>query len=464
MRLGRILLGGVAALLVGGAGAYALTLRTAIDPIPRPDPASFDQALVEKGASLAAVGNCIACHTVPGGEAFAGGLPLPTPFGTIYSTNITPDEETGIGTWSKRAFARSLRQGVDRDGHHLYPAFPYDQYTLTSDEDVEALYAYLMTRTPVRSTPLANELPFPLNIRASVAGWKLLFLDDGRFEPDPNQSEAWNRGAYLAEGLGHCGGCHTPRNALGARIEDQHWAGGEAEGWWSYAINEASPAPVPWDAGALTYYLRHGYHEAHGVSRGPMAEVTGNLARLPDEDIGAIALYTTSQMGGTPEERSAAAEQALGEIEARGTGQASDTQTQPAAAAEDASRGGALFAAACASCHESGRPQPYGGLDFHLSTAVHSPEPRNIVVVTLYGLPPADGMASAVMPGFDGVLSDGDVVEILNYMRTTYTDEPAWDGLGELVAQIRSGQDPVSVRPADMIERAPVNLGAEEGP
>ncbi|MBZ4691053.1 MAG: alcohol dehydrogenase [Cereibacter sp.] len=454
----------VSVLAVVAVAGVAFAWRGSIDPVARPDPASFDPAEVRRGAELAAVGNCIACHTVPGGQAFAGGLALPTPFGTIHSTNITPDEETGIGAWSEAAFQRSMHEGVDRSGAHLYPAFPYDHFTLVSEEDNRALYAYLMTRAPVRAEAQANDLPFPLNIRMMIAGWKLLFFDEGRFAADAAQGEDWNRGAYLAEGLGHCGACHTPRNALGARKAGAEWSGGEAEGWTAYPINALSPAPVPWDAEALTFYLRQGWHPEHGVSRGPMAEVTGNLGLLPDSDIAAIAAYTASRMGEPDAARLAQAETAREaaaappEASTRGAGQEADTQVTPAAAGD---RGAAIYGAACASCHESGRPQPYGGLSFHLSTAVNADNPQNIVNVTLFGLPPADGQASAVMPAYRGMLSDGDVVSLLNYLRDRFTDLPPWEGLEDMVADTRSGAHHVAVRPADGIERGPSNIGAE---
>lgn len=437
--------------------------RPEIEAVARPDPTGFDTALVEKGASLAALGNCIACHTVPGGEAFAGGLAVPTPFGDIYSTNITPDPETGIGAWDINAFARSLREGVARDGRHLYPAFPYTHYTLTTDEDIRALYAYLMTRQSVEYVAPQPELPFPINFRPVLAGWKLLYLNEGEFVADPAASEPMNRGAYLAQGLGHCGGCHTPRNWAGARIAEAEWSGGVAEGWTAYPIDESSPAPVPWTADALAFYLRHGWHPAHGVSRGPMAEVTGNLGRLSDEDIAAIATYTAAMMGKRTEEQTAAGEELLATVETgRGRGQSADTQIQPMRS--EGGHGAAIFASTCASCHESGRPQPFGGLDFRLSTAVHADNPQNIVNVTLFGLPPADGAASAIMPPYRGILSDADMVALLDYMRAAYTDLPPWDGVEEMVSKTRSGEHEVSIRPTDMIERAPGNLGAEEDP
>lgn len=446
------------------AGTGCAPWRSEIAPVAPPAPASFDPALVREGGKLAAVGNCIACHTVPGGKAFAGGLGVPTPFGTIYSTNITPDVETGIGRWSEAAFIRSMREGVDREGRHLYPAFPYDHFTLVTDEDNRALYAYLMTRAPVRATPPENDLPFPLNVRPVLGGWKALFLDEGPYRPDPARSARWNRGAYLAEGLGHCGACHTPRNALGAREQDQHWAGGMSEGWSAYAIDASSTAPIPWTEEAMAFYLRHGWHALHGVSRGPMAEVTGNLGQLPDADIEAIAAYTLDVMGEPSPARRAHAEAVRQRLTMnRGAGQSSDTQTLPVAAGAEADgRGAQVYAAACASCHDSGRPQPYGGLSLHLSTAVHAPSPQNIINVTLFGLPPADGQASAVMPAYAGVLSNDDMVALLAYMRAAFSDQPPWDGLMEMVHDTRSGAHHVTVRPTDGIERAPAHVGAED--
>ena len=212
------IIGGVlAVLLVGGAvAAFAIAWRPAMAAIDPPAKQSFDPALVKRGRELAALGNCNSCHTVRGAKNFAGGLPVPTPFGTVFSSNITPDPETGIGRWSEEAFRRAMRSGVDRDGRHLYPTFPYDHFTNVSDDDDRALYAFLMTREPVRAPARQNQLSFPFNQRPVIAGWKLLFLRPGAYRPDTTKSAEWNRGAYLVEGLAHCGACHTPRNALGA--------------------------------------------------------------------------------------------------------------------------------------------------------------------------------------------------------------------------------------------------------
>ncbi|TCU20340.1 c-type cytochrome [Rhizobium sullae] len=449
--------------IIFGLAFFFLAWRPEIKPRNPSENARFDDALIAKGASLAAVGNCIACHTVPGKEAFSGGLKLPTAFGNIYSTNITPDDETGIGRWGEAAFQRAMREGVDREGNHLYPAFPYDHFTRVTDEDNKALYAFLMTRTPIKATAPENELPFLLHVRPILAGWKLLFFTKGAFAPDPQKSGEWNRGAYLAEGLGHCGACHTPRNALGAEDRSRHLGGGEAEGWQAYAINAESQSPIPWDKESLAFYLRHGYHAFHGVSRGPMAEVTGNLGALPDSDINAIAVYVASIMGEPAPERVHKAEQLKKQFAPDQDGMLTASIDENRASADLAAHpGAAIYGAACATCHESGRAAPFGGLNLNLSTAVNAANPQNIVNVVLFGLPPADGQTSAVMPGFAGALNDRQVADLLDFMRRRFTTRDAWLDLQQLVSRTRSGEYFVAVRPSEGIERAPSNVGAKE--
>ena len=260
------------------AGLLLLAWRPSIAPIEPPSPSTFSAELVAKGEALSAVGHCAACHTQPGGQPFAGGYRINTPFGAIFGTNITPDPKTGIGVWSLEAFTRAMREGVARDGSHLMPAFPYYAFTKLSDDDVKGLYAYLMTRPAVNSTVPNNTLPFPLNIRAFQEGWKILFFRSARYQADQSKSAEWNRGAYLAEGLADCSGCHTPRNPLGAEETGHAYAGAVIEGWIAPALTEANPSPVPWTQEELFTYLRTGVdltargdrrHHDSSHSRGP---------------------------------------------------------------------------------------------------------------------------------------------------------------------------------------------------
>src|SRR5713101_3932420 len=430
MRKSRIIGSVAAALLIAGAvAAFAIAWRPAIAAIDPPTLQSFDAALVKRGRDLAAIGNCNDCHTVRGGKNFAGGLPVPTPFGTIFSSNITPDADTGIGRWSEAAFARAMRSGVDREGRHLYPTFPYDHFTNVSDEDDRALYAYLMTREAVHAPARENQLSFPLNQRVVVAGWKLLFLHRGTYQPDNTKSAEWNRGAYLVEGLAHCGACHTPRNLLGAERASAQFAGGDVDNWHAYAINAQSPAPVPWDADALFAYLRDGWHPDHGVARGPMAEVVSNLSSVPPSDIRAIAIYMAGVFGAPTPDRKRQGEAVLAQVR---------SPSVPAPKADAV--GAAIYAAACATCHETGRTLPYGGVNLALSTAIAGPDPRNIANIVLSGVRPVEGERSPIMPGFAGSMNDGQVTALLNYLRARFSNQPAWTNVERTVEDARRTQ------------------------
>jgi len=431
MRKSRIIGGIVAALFIGGAGAaFAIAWRPAIAAIDPPAPQSFDTALVKRGRYLAAIGNCNDCHTVRGGKSFAGGLPVPTPFGTIFSSNITPDGETGIGRWPESAFRRAMRSGVNRDGQHLYPTFPYDHFTNVTDADDQALYAYLMTRQPVRAPARENELSFPLDQRLAIAGWKLLFLRHGTYQPDSTQSAEWNRGAYLVEGLAHCGSCHTPRNALGAERASAQFAGGDVDNWHAYAINAQSLAPVPWDADALFAYLRDGWHPDHGVARGPMAEVVSNLSSVPQDDIRAIATYMAGVFGTPTPDRKRQGEAVLAQVRSPAVVPAS--KISPA--------GAAIYAAACATCHETDRSPPYGGVNLALSTAIAGPDPRNVANIVLSGVRPVEGERSPIMPGFAASMNDGQISALLNYLRARFSNQPGWTGVEKTVEDTRRTQ------------------------
>jgi mono/diheme cytochrome c family protein len=416
----------VIVLLVGAAAAVAITWRPAIAAIDPPAPQAFDAALVKRGRDLAAIGNCGDCHTVRGAKNFAGGLPVPTPFGTIFSSNITPDAETGIGRWSEAAFRRAMRSGVDREGRHLYPTFPYDHFTHASDEDDRAIYAFLMTRQPVRAPARENLLSFPFNQRPVIAGWKLLYLRGDGYQPDSTKSAEWNRGAYLVEGLAHCGACHTPRNALGAERVSAQFAGGEVDNWHAYAINNQSHAPVPWDADSLFAYLRNGFHPDHGTARGPMAEVVSNLSDVADSDVRAIAVYMAAVSGGPTPDRKRQGEAAVAQA-----------KSQPTPAAQANAAGASIYAAACASCHEAGRPPPFGGVNLGLSTAISAPDSRNLANIVLSGVRAVEGEASPIMPGFAAAMTDAQIAGLLNYLQARFSRQPAWSGVEKTIADAR---------------------------
>jgi mono/diheme cytochrome c family protein len=425
------LIGGIfVALCVGGAAAaFAIAWRPAIAAIDPPKPQSFDASLVKRGRELAAIGNCADCHTLRGGKSFAGGVPVPTPFGTIFSSNITPDPETGIGGWSETAFRRAMRSGVDRDGRHLYPTFPYDHFTNVSDEDDAALYAFMMTREPVRAPARENQLSFPLDHRVLIAGWKLLFLHRGIYRPDGAKSAEWNRGAYLVEGLAHCGACHTPRNALGAERVSASFAGGDVDNWQAYPINAQSPSPVPWDADALFVYLREGSHPDHGTARGPMAQVVSNLSEVSSSDVRAIATYMADVFGAPTPDRRRQGEAALAQA-----------KSAPAAPFQANAEGASIYAAACATCHENGRPPPYGGINLGLSTAVTSPDPRNLANIVLSGVRPVEGERSPIMPGFAASMNDAQIVALLNFLRARFSNQAPWAGVEKIVEDARRTQ------------------------
>jgi mono/diheme cytochrome c family protein len=430
--LPRIIAGIIGVVVLAGAAAgFAVTWRPSIAAIDPPAPASFDPVLVKRGRELAAIGNCNDCHTVRGGKSFAGGLPVPTPFGTIYSSNITPDAATGIGRWPEEAFRRAMRSGVNRDGQHLYPTFPYDHFTNVTDQDDAALYAFLMTRPPVNAPARANELSFPLDQRFVIAGWKLLFLRHGSYQPDSSKSAEWNRGAYLVEGLAHCGACHTPRNGLGAERPNAQFAGGDVDNWQAYPINAQSPAPVPWDADALYDYLRQGFHPDHGTARGPMAEVVSNLSSVSESDVRAIATYMAGVFGvPTPNQKN--------------QGEAALAQAQsPAPLTLDSdvnAAGASIYAAACATCHETGRALPYGGVNLALSTALSSPDPRNTVNIVLAGVRPVEGQRSPIMPGFAASMNDDQISALLRFLRGRFSNQPPWSGVEKTVADARQTQ------------------------
>ena len=420
-------LGSIAATLVGllGLGTVALPIHSAIAPITQPDASTYSAATIEKGRLLAALGACAVCHTAPGGAAYAGGMSLPTPFGTVVATNITPDVETGIGAWSYPAFERAMRQGIHRDGRNLYPAFPYPSFTKASEEDLQALYAYLLTQPAVKQVNAGSTLAFPFNIRPLMNVWNALFNRTSTLAPDLTHTGEWNRGRYLVDGLGHCGACHTPRNLLGAeRSGNAYLAGGVAEGWDAPALTKLSLAPLPWTEDALFAYLRTGSSPDHGVAAGPMAPVVRELKALPDSDIRAMAVYLASL--NTPV--------TLSELGARRQQIISKTAPAQHPATSVAAR---LYDGACGVCHEPGggiianAGQPLG-----LNTNLHADRPDNFLRVVIDGIKES---THGAMPSFRNTLDNSQIADLARYARHRFApSRPEWRNLEETIGTLRN--------------------------
>ena len=411
-----------------GIGAAVLPGR-AIAPIARPDPSVYSAETIARGGQLAALGDCAVCHTASGGIVNAGGRPLETPFGTIYSTNITPDVATGIGAWSYPAFERAMREGIHRDGRHLYPAFPYTHFARTTDADLQALYAFLMAQPAVRAEAPKTTLKFPFNLRPLLAGWNALFHQANTYQADPTKSEAWNRGAYLVEGLGHCAACHSPRNALGAERANAYLAGGFAEGWEAPPLTSLSHAPIPWSEDELFAYLRTGESRYHGAAAGPMAPVVKELADLPDHDIRAMAVYLAS-FNDTKMDRPAQDALAVRLETATGT-----------RAVAPASFGARLYQGACAVCHEVGGAPHFGSRpSLALNSNLHSARPDNLIQIILHGISAPASSDLGYMPAFKDSLSDEHVAELVSYLRQQFApDEPAWADLPTSIERVKQG-------------------------
>jgi mono/diheme cytochrome c family protein len=426
----RIAIAVLTAAVVGLLGFGFLSWRPAIAPIERPNPASFTAESIAKGEFLSAAAHCVSCHTRPGGQPFAGGYGVNTPFGIIYGTNITPDPKTGIGLWSLEAFTRAMREGVSRDGSHLLPAFPYYAYTELWDDDVKALYAYLMTRPPVSATVPRNTIPFPLNIRSLQEGWKILFFKSGRYRTDPAKGPEWNRGAYLSEALSDCGGCHTPRNALGGEKLRDAYSGAVIDNWIAPALTDANPSPVPWTQEELFSYLRTGVGRLHGAATAatmtPVIRDGLALPVVPDTDVRAIALYFSDidHAAAREPDVEAIARKAV-ETSSLGTRQEDDPYAN-------------LYAAACLSCHyNAGTPPLSVRPELALNSSLTLSEPTNFIQPVLRGIGNADGAPGLVMPAYASSLTNVQVAGLAAYLRRTRTTRPPWNDLEKSVSAIR---------------------------
>jgi mono/diheme cytochrome c family protein len=404
----------VVILLLIGTGVYLYLNRSDTSPGASPAiagaPPSAD--VLARGEYLARAADCAACHTVPGsGKAFAGGVPFHLPFGTIYSSNITADEASGIGSWSDDDFVRALHDGIGKHGEHLYPAFPYTSYTLLSRSDVLAIKAYLFSLPKVSQPNRANDLSFPYNQRWTLGFWNAAFFKSQRFQPDASQSPQWNSGRYLATALGHCAECHTPRNFAFALDHQNELAGSVLQGWRAYNITSDQAHGIgAWSDGDIASYLTTGHADGRGSASGPMAEAVENSLRfLQPDDTKALVAYLRSvpaRAGADPIT-----------IDAKPAPALASSDYAPGGDAHADAQGLKLFEGACASCHQwngKGQQTPYASL---LGTrGVNDARGTNVTQILLHGSSLRSEGESIFMPGFGDAYSNTEIAELSNYV------------------------------------------------
>jgi mono/diheme cytochrome c family protein len=373
-------------------------------------------SLIERGQYLARVADCEACHTAEGGETFAGGRAFVLPFGTLYSTNITPDKETGIGDYTDANFLDALHKGVAPGNEKLYPAMPFASYTYMTDADAGAIKAYLFSLKPVHAPDRENTLSFPFNQRSLMGIWALLFNPDKRFEPRTGRDPQWNRGAYLVEAMAHCGECHTPRNLMQALNHREKFSGSVQAGWRAYNITSDPKSGIgSWSEADLAHYLAMGHADGRGTATGPMAEAVDNsLHYLTQGDIAAVVTYLRS-------------------VSAIATSDLPQPKAAPApashaegVAANIDSRGKAVYAGACAGCHDWTGVSPV--IPYATLTGVRSvndPTAINVVEVILSGAHRRASDAQATMPAFGGAYSDAEIASLANYVTARFGAQPS---------------------------------------
>ncbi|HEY8507428.1 MAG TPA: cytochrome c [Steroidobacteraceae bacterium] len=370
------------------------------------------------GKYLAEAADCEACHTAEGGQPFAGGRPFDTEFGTLYSPNITPDPETGIGSWTDEDFLRAMHEGIGKDGKRLYPAFPYAAYTYLTEEDVLAIKAYLFSIPPVKNKAPEHTLRFPYNQRGLMAIWAAMYNPNERFQPVADRSPSWNRGAYLAEALGHCGDCHTPRTPLQSLDNRRKFAGGMAEGWRAYNLTSDKESGIGlWTEEELEQYLKTGHSQNRGSAFGPMAEAVHlSFQKLTPSDVSAIVEYVRSiPPVSTPDLPAPKLELA---------------STNPLEGVDITAneRGAAIYASMCAGCHTwTGRNDYVPHATLTGSRSVNDPTATNVALAILRGassLPQANN-AIATMPAFGHVFTDDDVAAVSNYVIARFGAKPS---------------------------------------
>jgi mono/diheme cytochrome c family protein len=407
--------GAVLAGLLGLCLVPADGLAQASDPQDRAGQAPHAGSLVERGRYLANVAGCGACHTAADGDLYAGGHVLKTPYGPIAVPNITPDDDTGIGTWSLEDFRNALHHGRNAEGQPLYPAMPYLHYTKMRDDDVEAIWAYVQSVPAVTNRVKVNRLRFPYDVRASLNVWRALYFQAGRFEPNPDKSEAWNRGAYIVDALAHCGACHTPRDALGGPIEGQALRGARIEEWYAPDISGGPGSVIAdWSAERLRAFLSG--DSADHVALGSMQLVVDDLAKVNADDLDALVTYLMDQ----PSTEAGAAPPPAVRV-----------------TAADRARWESLFDANCATCHGA---DGEGGPDLAASLVgaggVLADRPTNIITVLLEGMRPRGDYGA--MPSFRNQLSNQQIADLANYVRTAWSNEAPPNATAEMVAGLRN--------------------------
>ena len=423
----RKLLGSLAVLVVLGVVAVGVFLYVTTPKRPDGQIASSHQseqsfAEVQRGLYLTTVADCAACHTDPhGGQPFAGGRKIETPFGLVAAPNITPDLESGIGSWSDDDFANALQKGFSKDGHNLYPAMPYVYYTKLSRSDVDAIHDYLRTVLPVKKQVKADLLPFPLNIRLGMRFWNLLYFKEGRYKPDAAKSAQWNRGAYLVTGAEHCGACHTPKSIIGGDELSKAYQGNIIQAWYAPNLTDDKRRGLgSWSVADVVRYLKTGHNKFAGAS-GPMAEeVDHSSSRMPDDDLTAIAVFLKSNPG-----------QSAGVVPV-----AADTPSMEA--------GKAIYDDSCAACHHR-NGHGVNGLFPALSGShsVQSERATSLMRVVLEGaksVATPGAPTGPAMPSYNWQLKDDQVAAVLTYIRNSWGNQAPAVTAGE-VASMRKELD-----------------------
>jgi mono/diheme cytochrome c family protein len=398
-----------------GGPRVALTEYHAQDPTGVPAELK-GASLIERGEYLARAADCAACHTAEGGKPYAGGRAFVLPFGTLYSTNITPDKETGIGNYSDANFLDAVHKGIGRDNTKLYPAMPFASYTYMTDADAAAIKAYLFSLTPVHAPAPQNTLSFPFNQRSLMGVWALLFNPDKRFEPRTERDPQWNRGAYLVEAMAHCGECHTPRNLMQALNQREKFSGAVQAGWRAYNITSDPKSGIgAWSETDLAHYLSMGHADGRGTATGPMGDAVDNsLQYLTQGDITAMVTYLRSV--------SPIATSDLPEPKA---GPAPASYAEGVAANVD-SRGKAVYAGACAGCHDWTGVSPV--IPYATLTGVRSvndPTATNVVQIILSGAHRQTSEARTTMPAFGSAYSDVEIASRANYVTARFGAQPS---------------------------------------